>query len=411
MQKWITGMLLLVVFPVFLISENVRGQTGYEDLNLALKYRTENNIPMRYQVTKTGNDYTVFFSLDLPTGEDFNQFYELSFQIKETYGSQGNLITRTLNYASSGIGEEGSEKYFRFRIADAENFNILFLRLKNIQSTIEYVWDIPLRGQYSYDHPDFYLARTRVDLPHLYPYLEIGDAVQIIATDSSAGAYFVYHYNHTFSPADPPMFRLEKDVSRSMEVDTLFTVTPGEPFHLTKQGLYFIQSDTTSFAGISIRAEERFYPKLVRMEDIVDPVIYLTTSQEIEKLKKEEDQKKAFEKFWLNLASSEEMASKLIRTYFSQVENANRLFTNYKPGWKTDMGMIYIIYGPPDEVTSNGETESWYYNSQTGSEVVFNFLKLKSIFTHQHFLMVRDKQYRNSWYHAIERWRRGRINR
>jgi GWxTD domain-containing protein len=351
------------------------------------------------------------FSLELSPGADFNQFFELNFQIKNDYGSQSSLLTRTLNYASSGIGEEGNIKYFRFRIEDGENFNILFLRLKNTQSTIEYVWDIPLKGQYTYDHPDFHLSQARVDLPYLYPYIEIGDGLQIAATDSTVDRYFVYHYNHTFSPADPPMFRLEKDVSRSMEVDTIFTVRPGEPFNLSKQGLYFIQSDTTSYAGISIRAEERFYPKLVRMEDIVDPVIYLTTRQEIEKLKKEEDQKKAFEKFWLNLASSEEMASKLIRTYFNQVENANRMFTNYKPGWKTDMGMIYIIYGPPDEVTYNGETESWYYGTQTGPEVVFNFLKLKSIFSHQHFLLVRDKQYRNSWYRAIENWRRGRINR
>lgn len=410
MRIRISGMLFLLVFPVFLTPEVAWGQSGYEDQNLAFKYRT-NNIPMQYQVTKTGSTYTLFFSLDLPPGSDFNRNYDLSYQIKEEFGSQGSLVTRTLNYATSGIGEEGSKKYFRIGIEDGDNFNILFLRLKNTESSLQHVWDIPLKGQYTYEPPDFYLARTKVDLPYLYPYLEIGDALQINVVDSALQEFFVYHYDHTFSPADPPMSRLEKDISRSMMVDTLFSVGPGEPFELTKPGLYFIQSDTTSFSGISIRAEEKFYPKLVRMDDIVDPVIYLTTSQEIERLKKAEDPKRAFEKFWLNLASSEELAAKLIRIYFTQVEKANGLFTNYKPGWKTDMGMIYIIYGPPDEVTNNGETETWYYGQQTSSEVVFNFLKLKSIFTHQHFLLIRDKQYRDSWYRAIENWRRGRINR
>jgi GWxTD domain-containing protein len=148
------------------------------------------------------------------------------------------------------------------------------------------------------------------------------------------------------------------------------------------------------------------------MEDIIDPVIYLTTREEINRLKEIEDQREAFERFWLNLSVSEDQASRLIRKYFDQVEIVNRLFTNYKQGWKTDMGMIYIIFGPPDEVYNNGETESWYYRQLTASSaIVFNFLRLKSIFTHQHYLLVRDKEYRNPWFKAIDDWRRGRINR
>ena len=412
MQKRITGIIFLSILPVFLGYGFLFGQQAYPELNQALKYRVENNIGMNYQVTRSGKVHTVIFSLDLPSGENLNNDYDLSYEIKDEYGKSSSLITRTLNQAIAGIGTEGSKIYLKVRFEDQENYNVLFLRLVNKYSSVVHVWDIPLDEANAYEAPDFYLTRSKISIPYLLPYIEIGDDLKIASMDSTINSFFVYHYEHTFSPADPPMSRLDKEVSRSMEIDTIFMVRGNEPFTLSKQGLYFIQSDTSSFSGISIRAEEKFYPKLVRIEDIADPVIYLTTKQEIDKLKAAEDKKKAFEKFWLNLANSEERAGRMIRIYFNEVENANRFFTNYKPGWKTDMGMIYILFGPPDDVTNNGETESWQYNAQDGNlPVVFNFLHLKSIFTNQHYLLIRDKRYRNIWFRKIEDWRVGRINR
>ncbi len=36
--------------------------------------------------------------------------------------------------------------------------------------------------------------------------------------------------------------------------------------------------------------------------------------------------------------------------YYARVEYANKHFSRYRDGWKTDMGMIYIVLGPPDNV-------------------------------------------------------------
>ena len=43
-----------------------------------------------------------------------------------------------------------------------------------------------------------------------------------------------------------------------------------------------------------------------------------------------------------------------LKLCFSSVTS---LFTSYKQGWKTDKGMIYIIFGAPDEVLKDGERE------------------------------------------------------
>ena len=413
MKDRINSILFSITIIVFIKPFNVQGQLDFQAMNLALKYSQDSNITLQYQIARKENTFFVLFSLELPDRVNFNEEYSLYYEIKAEYSSKNSLMNRTLNFPRSGIGEERGIKYFLIEIEEAEDMNILFLRLKNNLSGMEYVWDIPLKGPLTYDSPDFFLVQPETNLPHLKSYLNFAKHLQIQPADSVQGTFYVYHYDQTFSAADPPMYRIDKEVSRSMQVDTIFSVVSGESFTLPKYGLYFIQSDTSSYSGISILSEEKFFPKLVTREDIIDPVIYLTTSQEIDRLKKNDNQKEAFEKFWLNLSASEDQASQLIREYFEQVELANNLFTNYKEGWKTDMGMIYIIFGPPAEVTNNGETESWYYRQQGPNTpaIVFNFLHLKSVFTQQHFLLIRDKQYKNSWFKAIDDWRRGRINR
>jgi hypothetical protein len=40
-------------------------------------------------------------------------------------------------------------------------------------------------------------------------------------------------------------------------------------------------------------------------------------------------------------------ARRIAALYYRRTAAANRLFSNYKAGWKTPRGMIYILFGPP----------------------------------------------------------------
>ncbi len=67
------------------------------------------------------------------------------------------------------------------------------------------------------------------------------------------------------------------------------------------------------------------------------------------------------------------------KKYLDRVQQANEKFTTkFTPGWKTDRGRVYIIYGPPDDVERYPYTENmkpyeiWhYYNLQGGVIFVF----------------------------------------
>jgi GWxTD domain-containing protein len=136
---------------------------------------------------------------------------------------------------------------------------------------------------------------------------------------------------------------------------------------------------------------------------------YFSTRSEWDKLNTAINKKDALDNYWLSIFRSSEMAKSVIRNYFDQVEEANSLFTNYKEGWKTDMGMVFIIMGPPDEVFRNQAKEEWIYQkTEDLPKMKFTFEKINNIFTDNHYVLIRNADYRNEWYRAVEMWRKGR---
>ncbi len=108
--------------------------------------------------------------------------------------------------------------------------------------------------------------------------------------------------------------------------------------------------------------------------DFLSQVRYISTRQE-EKIFLElpDSEKDAFvEEFWKRRdpdPDTEENEFKM--EYYDRLENADRLFPGEgKPGWRTDRGRIYILFGPPlDRISSvigddSGRcSEVWYYGN------------------------------------------------
>ena len=60
--------------------------------------------------------------------------------------------------------------------------------------------------------------------------------------------------------------------------------------------------------------------------------------------------------------------NELMNEYYNRVAFANTHFSGFRDGWETDMGMVYIIMGPPDDIEKYIDDryqepyEAWYYN-------------------------------------------------
>ena len=121
------------------------------------------------------------------------------------------------------------------------------------------------------------------------------------------------------------------------------------------------------------------------------------------------NKKELFEQFWLNITKSESKAKRGVKEYYKRVRETNTMFTTYKEGWKTDMGMIYIVLGPPSKVFLKNDGIMWIYNkSYELPRIAFFFTQINTAFSENHYVLVRKAEYQNLWFRTISLWRSGR---
>ncbi len=105
-----------------------------------------------------------------------------------------------------------------------------------------------------------------------------------------------------------------------------------------------------------------------------------------------------------------ERSRELIKLFYNRVFFANVYFTSYIEGWRTDRGMIYIIYGLPDYIYKSGEEERWIYHpDQMGPGITFNFEYMPNPFSLNHLVLNREKVKSSEWDQFIELWNSGEI--
>jgi GWxTD domain-containing protein len=237
----------------------------------------------------------------------------------------------------------------------------------------------------------------------LKPYVTVRDKVQV----EGSGTEIVSYYDEVFPPALPPFAEGQVRVSKGMKLDSTFSLTAGQQITFSKKGLYLVQHDTSSAEGVAFRVEDD-YPRLAKIESLAGPLIYICTKQEYDRLVLAKNDKKAFDRIILGITNDTDRAKKLFRNYFRRVELANQYFTSYKEGWKTDRGMIYVVFGLPDEVFKFSDREVWNYKNEQ-YKATFNFAKSSSVFDPDNYVLIREKKLQDTWYEVIDLWRNARF--
>jgi len=86
-------------------------------------------------------------------------------------------------------------------------------------------------------------------------------------------------------------------------------------------------------------------------------VVYIITPEEraaFLQLETNEEREQFIEQFWLRRSSNPDLPDNDFKEeHYRRIAYANEHFASGVPGWKTDRGRIYIIWGPPDEIDSH----------------------------------------------------------
>ncbi|MBF9224344.1 GWxTD domain-containing protein [Hymenobacter ruricola] len=220
-------------------------------------------------------------------------------------------------------------------------------------------------------------------------------------------------YAVTPAPALPPMTNPAAMPAgpRTLPVLDSATTRPGQPLRFAEPGLYALRVGPVSTRPpvLAVLVAPNQYPELTTAAELIEPLRYLTTSAERQKLTDAPNPKRAVDKFWLDAAQGNQQQGKeLIRRYYGRVMAANEFFAAHKAGWLTDRGLLYVVLGPPPSVRRlfDGE-ERWFYPDAgvDGGGVTFSFRPRPSTFAPDYYELVRRPEYELLWYAAVERWR------
>ena len=219
----------------------------------------------------------------------------------------------------------------------------------------------------------------------------------------------VRYYNREF-PLPKPPFSVESPKVFDYQADSIFELPLGQPLSLPKQGFYHFQVSDSTKDGFTIYRFDETFPAVKDVKDLIEPLRFINSNSEYKALQEADFPKAEVDRFWLKLAGNQDRARVLIQKYYSRVENSNEFFSSYTEGWKSDRGLIYLIFGQPNIIYKNSNSEHWIYGEEENpASLGLTFYKVENPFTDNDFRLDRSPIYKSSWYSAVDMWRQGRV--
>lgn len=366
---------------------------------------------------------------------------DLYFSQANPQGTPQAMLTITVRLFNTGSGRV---------LADTAAFN---LNIRKDASKEQYVYRIPLKV----DKGASYVAEVRVfDRIRLQavqsfvpfntlsetnkynfnatgyfakndlfnPVVRLNEYVGLAYTGQKPDSLYVSWYKPFSEIPDPPSMILpEKVLDYPPERVVALPYSDTLPLMFPREGIYLCSVRRDINEGYTFLNFGSAYPAVNTPELMTEPLAYIANSDELEQMRSSSDRKVALDNFWIKCGGNVDRARELIRIYYTRVLYSNYYFTSYKEGWRTERGMIYLIYGPPDKVYKNSEGESWGYKkpvvkSRWGGRfkvsegyIYFNFKKKENNLTDNDYFLSRTESLVTYWDKAVASWRKGIVFR
>lgn len=229
------------------------------------------------------------------------------------------------------------------------------------------------------------------------------------------------HFN-SYSPSSIQYKGIEYDKEEVIQTTQRKLIETGNvliqfTFGQQKRGNYRfeVQTDRTSgdemFKARDFGVKSTNYPSIQSPRELAQPLIYLMNEGEYEEMMKINDSdslKQAVDRFWLRHIGNKNKTKGVIKKFYSRVEEANKHFSNFKEGWKTDPGLVYILFGPPWYVNHRLDEMYWSY-SYNRSNPERNFFFFQPRLQSEYFLLLRSRAYFSIQYQQVQLWLSGYI--
>jgi len=170
-----------------------------------------------------------------------------------------------------------------------------------------------------------------------------------------------------------------------------------------QNGYYLFESNEKQKGILCVNKN---FPTLNDLQTLALSLRYITKNEELKQIFLYDNLEAAIDSFWLAIGNNNARAQKLQQEYFLRLTTSNKHFSSVKPGWQTDRGMIYTIFGPPNEVYKTEAGENWYYSQLP---IPFKFTKKVVLNNYNYYQLQRNENLALYWHQAVSKWRNGHI--
>ena len=428
----ITSALLAVVLSSCYNSRTTR--TVADPNNLSYLYNpSDNNINPRFKVT-TYSDNDAVLMVKLFTNEMlFSQANEtgipqamIEISTKLFEATNGMVLVDT-SYSDMRINIDDKMSEYIFEIplsTEAKNNYVIEIRiLDKISQTTHHSY-VYFDTQSAYNQYNFSLRGYINQNDIFLPVLKENEYFSLYYERVPIDSLFISFYKPFETVPDPPSLVVpQKIVDYDPQQFIPLPYSDTLALMLPVKGIYKISVGRDIEEGYTICNLGTEFPQMDNPETMLDPLAYLASESELNGLRNATNKKLALDNFWLSCGGNIDKARELIRIFYTRVFYANYYFTSFTEGWRTERGMIYIMYGPPDILYKTNDGEIWGYikpvvKTRWGNTVqvkddyiYFNFKKRKSLYSDNDYFLSRSETLVTNWDQAVASWRKGIVFR
>jgi GWxTD domain-containing protein len=430
----IVSPVFIVLLFVILVISCTSTKPVFDPKDLSYLYNpTKNPINPRYIITNPSDSQSViavkffaselFFSQANPQGVPSAS---MLITIKIYNITQGMMLSDTAKYNLNIVKEEGKPEYvynIPLRVRNGFEYVAEVKILDRLRSLVMQAF-VPFNTQ-SYTNRYNFRAQGHFQKNIIFnPVLRVDEFVNLVYLSGHVDSLYISFYKPFRLHPDPPTMLLpEKSIDYGPDTTVALPYCDTLPIMFPREGIYMCGVKRDVKDGFAFFNFGATYPEMNTPEVMIEPLAYLATEDELNDMRSALKPKVALDEFWIKCGGNVAKARELIRIYYTRVLYSNYYFTSYKEGWRTERGMIYIIYGPPDKVYKNPEGESWGYRkpvikSSWGTRyhvkeeyLYFNFKKKESIFSDNDYYISRSETLISFWEQAIAAWKKGIVFR
>jgi len=346
------------------------------------------------------------------TNEDTEFRAELNFSYRLFDKETKELIDTSSANIEINLDEVQEEMitFIPFKANFGNNY-IIQIITKDVKRKSQHRMAINVNKKDKFNHQNFVVRKFGTSAPIFNSRVDSTTSFFIEYSYGTYDSLNVKYFKNNFYIPNPPSINVTQ-IDKFEEPDSQYVLYMADTniFSLNKKGLYTFQLDAGYQNGVSISYFGESYPFIVKAEDLANPLSYLINNNKFKKIQNTKNKKLAVDNFWLESAKNNiEIARELIRIYYNRAYLANYYFTSYKEGWKTDRGMIYIIYGLPNYIYKSDINERWIFEDIQGSnELYFKFKRIQHPYTDNHYVLERSELLQTRWKDAVESWNNGK---